>query len=190
MQREEEYESVGYPIRLHLEFRTLTVGELGAFLIAYQAALRSSWDLAGKTVDIIALKRSDVRLNLASVSSQHSISIDATFAIQTLFVATAFFGPVKDWPSFTQLVFGYLGNALTHSASEKGQADQILIRGGRDPMLVMPAHILQDERASRTVEKLWDVAQSKNIDNTQISVPGTGEVIQLSARRGNRNRRR
>ena len=153
------YKSIDVPIKLHLEFKEITMGELSNILRHWQALLRSAWR------ESFALHYQDdipnVRILVVSTSAENSIEFLSDFAI-SLSVGTALLGPVRDWPAVARTSYHYVRSELSVREGKRDSAvrDHVYLRGGTVPKLVASEEALRDREVGQRIERLWEIANS------------------------------
>ena len=166
------YRPINVPIRLHLEYQQMTVGELSNILRNWQVVLRSAWE------ESLQLELSDgvssrsvptTRILTVSTSTENSLDLIADFAIHAVLFGSATVGPVVTWPSVVRNTYGFLYDVWEyrrsrHSDPEKHQ--YVYIRGRGSPEMMVPAHLLANSKCGERVERLWEIANSGNIEIT------------------------
>ena len=160
--RSTKYESIEVPIRLHLEFNQMTVGELSSILRQWQALLRSAWR---ESYELQFTRRvPTARVLTVSASTKRSFDILSEFAIP-LQLSTAFLGPVYNWPYLARAVCGYLGSVWPPKTQHLDREDSghVFIMGGQTPVLDVSADDLKDTETGQRIERLWEIANSGSI---------------------------
>ena len=161
--RARNYKPIGVPIKLHLEFDQMTVGELSSILRQWQAILRSVWR---ESYEIqFSGKAPTARLLTISTSTRNSCDLVSDFAIHTLNFSTILFGPVATWPSVVGSAYDYLGLVWSQrrEQSEHDDLGHVFIKGGQSPELQVKARALRDSKAGPRIETLWKTATSGSI---------------------------
>ena len=170
--RTRTYRPIEVPIRLHLEYNQITVGELSNVLRHWQVVLRSAWK------ESMQLKTSEempagnvptVRLLISSASTENSFDIITDFATRAVFLGSAVVGPLVRWPVIARNAYGFLFNIWEHNRDESSEYNgepHLYIRGRNSQEMRVPAEILADSRCAEQVVKLWKIANSGDIKIT------------------------
>ena len=164
--RSTRYDPLDTPIKLHLEFKQITVGEISSVLRQWQAILRSAWREAYELQFSGSVPTA--RIIAVSVSTEHSLDILSDIAIPALHLSVATIGPIKDWRTVTRSAYGYLNSVWSQKAEEEyGAPSQTMrMRGGDVPELDIPVDALRDSKTADRIETLWRIANSGEIDIT------------------------
>ena len=177
------YEPLNTPIRLHLEYENLTVGELSGILRQWQVVLRSAWretyvrqsnavdftDPEGRFISFAAKESmyrgsTTARLLVVTTSTAHSFDILADFGLdRALLFSTAFLGPIVNWPSFVRVVYEYLRLIVEARLKRYGDSGKVLIKGVGSTELQIHSDMLKDSDTADRVERLWEIANSGNV---------------------------
>ena len=154
------------PIKLHLEYRQMTIGELSNILRHWQALLRAVWR------DSYELQHSDrapnARVLTIATSTENSLDLISDYAIPGLVIANLFLGPVTDWPRQARMAYAYLSRLWESKKEERiGEGDVgVTIIGGRTPFMRFPAETLENDATARRLAELWRIANSGSISVT------------------------
>ncbi|MCY4580340.1 MAG: hypothetical protein OXD31_15015 [Chloroflexi bacterium] len=160
------YESLDVPIKLHLDFTKITVGELSNIMRDWQALLRCVWR------ESYALQYPgripSPRILVVTASTENSFEIISDIAIHTLFFGTAFLGPVRNWPNVAKQAHGYLREVWLQKAARSGSSvgNHVYMRGGDSPEVIATIDALQDSEAGARLERMWDRANRGEIELT------------------------
>ena len=164
------YRPISVPIKLHLDFDQMTVGELSNILRQWQALLRSAWR---ESYELVYSPRvPTVRLLTVSASTENSFDLLSDFAIPAVLYTTAVAGPILEWPSVARTAYYYLAS-IWEPKGERYQADDsrhIVIIGGDTPAMRLPVAALGDTEVGERVENLWSTANSGEI-NITVELP-------------------
>lgn len=160
------YKSIDVPIRLHLEFDQITVGELSNLLRQWQALLRAAWresyDLRYPDHPI-----PNARILVVSTSSESSCDFVAVIAVH-LPVVTSLIGPVRDWPALATAAYLRIGEVWSAKTARDDSAasNHLYMRGGETPEISVNAEDLGDPETGPRIERMWNTANSGGVGMT------------------------
>ena len=175
--RSTRYSLLEVPVRLHLEFNQMTIGELSRILREWQVVLRSAWresyELQFQT------RAPSARVLTDSASTKCSFDVVSAFAIP-LSLSTSFLGPVYNWPYLARTACGYLGSVWPSPTRQLEREDSglVFIRGGNTPELDVSVDTLTDTETGQRIERLWAIANSGSI---RITVEAPSDKSYLSS---------
>ena len=172
------YSHMGVPIRLHLEFSQMTIGELSGVLATWQALLRAAWRESNE----LSLGRTgpQARMVVEATSAANSFDMVSDIAVN-LTTATALVGPVRDWPALARASYRYLGSVwreqerrepslasghALYAQDEVDMAGALYMRGGRVPELIVGTDSLAQRGVAEQVVRLWELANRGGITLT------------------------
>ncbi len=164
------YAAINTPIRLHLEYGKMTVGELSTILRHWQALLRAVWRVAYE------LQHDDKAPNIhvltVTSSTENSFDLISDYALQTAVVANLALGPVSDWPRQARIVYAYLAHILEKVRNERPKAglERVTIIGQNTAAITFPSHLLENEEIAGRLTGLWEIANGGDISITAEEV--------------------
>ena len=172
------YAAVNAPIKLHLEYSKMTIGELSNILRHWQALLRAVWRDAYELQHGVRAPNTHV-LTIAT-STENSLDLISDYALQGAIIANLILGPVTDWPRQARIAYAYLSHfreTEREARLEEGQ-EQVTITGGKTPLIAFPSHMLENEAISERLVEFWRIANSGNISVTveEVNASSATEV--------------
>ena len=167
--RSTRYEAINAPIKLHLQYNQLTVGELSNILRHWQALLRSSWRESYEFQHTV--EAPDARVFTVAMSAENSVELISDYAVQALLVANLTLGPVTDWTRQARLAYAFLTRIWEAQATTRSETDDRVIRetravtvtGGSEPAMTFPADMLENAETARRVVDIWRIANGGDI---------------------------
>lgn len=158
------------PIRLHLEFDQLTVGELGRFLMVWQALIRAAW-LESYEFNIGGTGP-EARVVVETVSSGNSLDVVSEIAVNL----STFASSIRDMRVLAHACYRYIGAVWL--ARERRQPDlaasHVFVRGERGAEIIVPVDVLAGSETGGRIERMWSVANSGGITITVERVRSNG----------------
>lgn len=160
------YAALKAPIKLHLEYSKMTIGELSNILRHWQALLRAVWR------DSYELQHGDrapnARVLTIATSTENSLDLISDYAIPGVVIANLFLGPVTDWPMQARMAYAYLSRLWESKKEERIEGGDVgvTIIGGRTPFMSFPAETLESDATARRLVELWRIANSGSISVT------------------------
>ena len=146
------------PIKLHIEFDQITVGELSNYLRQWQALLRVAWRESYELHSSDRVPNSHILV--VSASTENSFEIIACVAI-----AANLFGPAMSWPDVAKRTFRYLHSVWSDKEKRfpEESSNHTYIRGGESPEIRVSDDILRDSDAGDRVVTMWRIANGSNV---------------------------
>ena len=168
------YKSINVPIRLHLEFDQITVGELSNILRQWQALLRAAWRESyeihyGGSIP-------NARILVVSTSTKNSCDFVTDIALP-LSIGTSLIGPVKDWPTVAATAYHYLAAkwSTKRASNDVAASNHMYMRGGEDPEIIVSTDDLRDSVTGERIERMWNAANSGGLKMT-VDRPDEGSL--------------
>ena len=181
--RATNYMALNAPIRLHVEYGKMTVGELSNILRHWQALLRAVWREVYEQQ--YRVKAPNTHVLIVASSTGKSLDLVSDYAIYALLLANPIVGPVTDWPRQARAAYAYLSLIWTAGKKEYlnvGQ-ERVTIMGGDRPAMTFPSHMLENEEIAGRLESLWKIANSGDMsftveepDESDTNDPADGKV--------------
>ena len=160
------YAAVNAPIKLHLEYSKMTIGELSNILRHWQALLRAVWRDAYELQHGVSAPNTHV-LTIAT-STENSLDLISDYALPGAIIANLILGPVTDWPGQARIAYAYLSllwETERGARPEEGN-EHVTITGGKTPVITFPSHLLENEAIAGRLGAFWRIANSGNISFT------------------------
>ncbi len=159
------FKSIGAPIKLQLEFKETTVGELSNILRQWQVLLRTAWR---ESYEInYPGSAPNPRILVASASTENSFEILSDISLPVMYV-TAIFGPVVGWPAVARTAYRFLALVWSEKKdqNESLASEHVYLRGGESPELRVNADVLKDSETGERLERMWAIANSGGFELT------------------------
>ena len=172
------YAAINAPIKLHLEYSKMTIGELSNILRHWQALLRAVWREAYELQH--GAKAPNTHVLTVASSTENSFDLISDYALQTAFIVNLVLGPVTDWPRQARIAYAYLSLIWETESEERLEAGQerVTIIGGKTTAITFPPHMLENEEIAGRLAAFWRIANSGEISITaeEVNELGTAEV--------------
>ena len=168
-----DYRRIDVPIRLHMSFEDITVGELSKLLRIWQALLRAAWRESYERRYREPSPNARILVNTASTSN--SLDIISDIAVHLAFVSTLA-GPVRDWPAVVRDCYRYLGSAWMAERRQQpiGASEHTLnMRGVQAPENLAGTDAYDDSMVRPYVRSFMETANGGGI---RVTVEVTVEV--------------
>ena len=157
------YSAINAPIKLHLEYSKMTIGELSNILRHWQALLRAVWRDAYELQHDVRAPNTHVLT--ITTSTENSFDLVSDYALEAAIIANLILGPVTDWPRQARIAYAYLSRLwkTEKEASPEQGNEQVKIIGGNTPVITFPAHMLKNEAIAGRLVEFWRIANSADI---------------------------
>ncbi len=184
------------PIKLHLEYREMTVGELSNILRHWQALLRVAWREAYELQH--GRRAPKPRVFTVAASTGNSFDLISEYALPWILIASQILGSATDWHRQARIAYGYLSHIWKIKSGEYVEREptleegfegelairentdvgeqQVTIIGGDKPAITFPSHILDQSETSGRLLQFWKIANSGDIAATMQEIHDTNDM--------------
>ena len=162
--RSTNYTQINEPIKLHLEYDKMTVGELSNITRQWQALLRVAWRESyeaehGGTAP-------NARVLTVAASTENSFELISEYAIPTILFATVVFGPVVNWPGLARAAYTRIRNRLGGASEREPWSEDRIYMRAADREINLPADVVADDETTERIIKLLKTLNSGRIIGT------------------------
>ena len=165
------YRPINVPLRLHLEYEQITVGELSNILRHWQALLRTAWreSFQLQYADKVPIGVPTTRVLTVAATTENSFDLLSNFAIQAFIIGNIAVGPVVTWPDIVRGSYRYLSAVWERDSAEKYARETerlVFIKGGDTPELLVPLEALANRETGERLERLLAILAGGEITGT------------------------